>query len=284
LIHRVNFKVKRSSPPNLPKSQKWCQIWIPGFFPFWKGFEVGRPPPLFSLNFQKINPSYVRNRSSDQRKILDLRLGGQNQHVCQISLNSERVGFRIVFFWMIWHGMTQQQTLVQMSNVRIGIWGLGSSTEQTQCSSCSLSFTVFIVLILFCLTGVFFRKVPTNVFSYYSQRNPTTCCQFVPAPGRADMIKWFNAFETDSQPVNVNHVGLERNYGPFDDFVDHLQIFVCFFELGCRYPDLTLGRNVLSCFVQDLQKLPTKQCIAGMGKLRPAKTFCESAGQSYAHG
>jgi len=29
---------------------------------------------------------------------LELRFGGRNQHVCQISLNSERVGFRIVFF------------------------------------------------------------------------------------------------------------------------------------------------------------------------------------------
>jgi len=61
------------------------------------GVEVGRPP-LFSLNFQKINPPYLGNRSSDQRKILDLRFGGQNQRVCQTSLNSERVGFRIDFF------------------------------------------------------------------------------------------------------------------------------------------------------------------------------------------
>jgi len=60
-------------------------------------FEVGCPP-LFSINFQKINPPYLANRSSDQQKILDLRFGGQNQHVCQISLNSEGVGFRIVFF------------------------------------------------------------------------------------------------------------------------------------------------------------------------------------------
>ena len=56
------------------------------------GFEVGRPP-LFSLNFQKINPPYLGNQSSNWRKILDLRFGGQNQHVSQISLNSERVGF-----------------------------------------------------------------------------------------------------------------------------------------------------------------------------------------------
>jgi len=40
---------------------------------------------------------FLRNRLSNQQKILDLRLGGQNQHVCRISLNSERVGFRIVF-------------------------------------------------------------------------------------------------------------------------------------------------------------------------------------------
>ena len=58
------------------------------------GFEVGHPP-LFSLNFQKINPPYLGNQSSDQLKILDLRFECQNQHVCQISLNSERVGFRI---------------------------------------------------------------------------------------------------------------------------------------------------------------------------------------------
>jgi len=36
LIHRVNLKVKRSSPQNLPKSQKCCQIRIPGFFHFSK--------------------------------------------------------------------------------------------------------------------------------------------------------------------------------------------------------------------------------------------------------
>jgi len=66
------------------------------------GFEVRRPP-IFSLNFQKINPPYLGNRLSDQRKILDLSFGGQNQHVCQISLNSERVGFA---HWVTSHGMT----------------------------------------------------------------------------------------------------------------------------------------------------------------------------------
>jgi len=55
-------------------------------------FEIGRTP-LFSLNFQIINSSCLRNQSSDQRKSLDLRFGGQNHHVRQISLNSERVGF-----------------------------------------------------------------------------------------------------------------------------------------------------------------------------------------------
>ena len=68
-------------------------------------FEVGHPP-LFSLNFQKSTLPYLGNRSPNQRKILDLMFGGRNQHVCQISLHSERVGFRIVFFWVIWHGMT----------------------------------------------------------------------------------------------------------------------------------------------------------------------------------
>ena len=56
-------------------------------------------PPLFSPNFQKIKTLYLGNRSSDQRKILGLRFGGQSQHVCQISLKSERVGFRIVFLF-----------------------------------------------------------------------------------------------------------------------------------------------------------------------------------------
>ena len=68
-------------------------------------FEIGHPP-LFSLNFQKITPPYLGNRSSNQRQILDLMFGGWNQHVCQISLHYERVGFRIVFFWVIWHGTT----------------------------------------------------------------------------------------------------------------------------------------------------------------------------------
>jgi len=31
---RGQFKVKRLSPQNLSKLQKWCQIWIPSFFPF----------------------------------------------------------------------------------------------------------------------------------------------------------------------------------------------------------------------------------------------------------
>jgi len=34
-------------------------------------FEVGCPP-LFSWNFQKINPPYLGNRSSDHWKIFDL--------------------------------------------------------------------------------------------------------------------------------------------------------------------------------------------------------------------
>ena len=55
------------------------------------GFEVGCPP-LFSLNFQKINTPYLGNQSSDQQKILNLRFGGQNQHVCQISLKPWRLG------------------------------------------------------------------------------------------------------------------------------------------------------------------------------------------------
>jgi len=59
-------------------------------------FKIGHTPS-FSLNFQIINSSYLRNRSSDQRKSLDLRFGGQNQHVCQISLNSERVGLKLPF-------------------------------------------------------------------------------------------------------------------------------------------------------------------------------------------
>ena len=46
-------------------------------------FDVGGPP-LFSLNFQKINPPYLGNRSSDQQKTFVLRFGGQNQHACQI--------------------------------------------------------------------------------------------------------------------------------------------------------------------------------------------------------
>jgi len=68
-----------------------------------KTYEVGRP--LYFLKVFKKITSHISNRSSDQRKILDLRFGGRNQHVCQILLNSERVRFRIVFFWVIWHGM-----------------------------------------------------------------------------------------------------------------------------------------------------------------------------------
>ena len=47
-------------------------------------------PPLFSIKFQKITPDISK---TDQQKISDLRFGGENQHVSQNSLNTERVGF-----------------------------------------------------------------------------------------------------------------------------------------------------------------------------------------------
>ena len=50
-------------------------------------------PPLFSLNFQKINPLISRKPIIWSMKNFRFEVWGRNQHVCQISLNSEGVGF-----------------------------------------------------------------------------------------------------------------------------------------------------------------------------------------------
>jgi len=85
-------------------------------------FAVGRPLYFLKIFKKLTSHMYLGNRSSDHWKILDWRFGGWNQHVCQISLNSERVGFRIVFFLgdLKWNDLTNRPG---MSN----IWPVGQN-------------------------------------------------------------------------------------------------------------------------------------------------------------
>jgi len=116
LIHGANSKVKTSSPKMYPNHKNDVRLEFLAFSPFqryltfpdWttsskdKVFESWAPP-LFSQNFQKINPPYLGNWSSDHWRISDLRFGGWNQHVCQISLNSERVEFSSLGDLLTWN-------------------------------------------------------------------------------------------------------------------------------------------------------------------------------------
>jgi len=110
-ISRSKYRSKDHHPKIYPNHKNDVRLEFLAFSPFQRylTFPDGTTsskdmvfwscaPPLFCWNFQKINPPYLGNHTSNHWKILDLKFRDWNQHVCQISLNSERVGFRIVFF------------------------------------------------------------------------------------------------------------------------------------------------------------------------------------------
>lgn len=52
-------------------------------------------------------------------------------------------------------------------------------------------------------------------------------------------------------PVDLHTVGAERSDGSVDDLLHHLRVAVGFLQLGGGDPDVPVGGNVLSGFVQD---------------------------------
>lgn len=51
--------------------------------------------------------------------------------------------------------------------------------------------------------------------------------------------------------VDLHTICTERGYGSVDDLVHHLSVAIGFFKFGSRDPDVPIGGNVLSGFVQD---------------------------------